>query len=459
MMPQMPDRYVHSMIGSVPPNPFGWYPSGYDVTGRYHGTYSYLDFGLVQEALARLGYPQALFRIIQSPAALYQELTGRTDFKRERLTKSRDLQACNACVPVSNSDTHWVYLGVRKDGQVEWDQWLVNGQIKEFERTLHETITVVAQNPPDEQVQYDKEASGRVPPPSISALTEQMLYRDLEKSGYSAPALNRLNKYYEDQYPLSGGNLHDLLLKRAAVFASAFGGQRRQPPLQAFRNYNSAVWNAGAGLLDVAGATIAGRTWEETTQNLVKGILAAGIVGSAFGILSRPRTSPRPGRDAVETLAPERKSALPAPSSSVSPGATTQSSTLIGTDRATFRTDAARVIRTTPDHPLSFLLDSEGNLISQTGLSRHADLADHPELVQAGHLDSAKGGGQRVVLQGAWENQFNNVTVETPSKLGSFMTNVAIDIRGVGVELETAKMWERYGLIEPGTVARAPRVR
>src|SRR5262249_47008407 len=146
------------------------------------------------------------------------------------------------------------------------------------------------------------------------------------------------NKHYEEQFPLSQGKLRELLLKRSAAFATAFGGQWRQ------REYPAAIGNAAAGLLDLAGATIAGGTWEETTQNLVKGILIGGALGAAFGSVgssgaalgpdssaslaadasgeSLPASSPPPGADAeaqlgaghgtpVDALAPEGLGSVP----------------------------------------------------------------------------------------------------------------------------------------------------
>jgi hypothetical protein len=133
-------------------------------------------------------------------------------------------------------------------------------------------------------------------------------------------------------------------------------------------------------------------------------------------------------------------------------------STLVGTDRAKFMRDAARLIRDTPGHPLEKLLDENGNFRTTRGL-RHSELIDRPDLVQAGHTISDKAGGQRVVLQDAWDNQFSNVTVEHPGKGGvrefAYVQNEAIDIGGIGVEKETAKRLEREDIIPKGTVEAA----
>lgn len=147
----------------------------------------------------------------------------------------------------------------------------------------------------------------------IASLTEEMLYRDLKESGYSAAALNRLNKHYEAQFPLSKGNLQELLLKRSAAFATAYGGQWRRG------DYLYAIHNLEVGLVDLAGATIAGGSWRETAENLVKGILIGGALGAAFGALRGSGSSAASGAagDTGGTLKPQLKSALP-PASSIS---------------------------------------------------------------------------------------------------------------------------------------------
>jgi hypothetical protein len=154
------------------------------------------------------------------------------------------------------------------------------------------------------------------PQPSTASLTEKILYRDLKESGYSAAALNRLNKHYEEQFPLSGGNLRELLLKRSAAFATAFGGQTRQVDYLSVGVVNPIpIGNAALGLLDLAGATIAGGSWSETAENLVKGILEGGVLGAAFGILGG--SSAASGAAGTRgTLAPELESALPRETSS-----------------------------------------------------------------------------------------------------------------------------------------------
>jgi len=139
-------------------------------------------------------------------------------------------------------------------------------------------------------------------------------------------------------------------------------------------------------------------------------------------------------------------------------GATPNSSTLIGSNTASFRRDAEALIANTKDHPLKFLLDETGHFKPTKGL-KHSELFERPDLVQMGHIESKKSGQpERIVLQGAWENQSNNITIEHPGKKGSYAENTAIDIGRVAVETRTAIAWEKYGYIPAGTVAHAKKL-
>ena len=137
---------------------------------------------------------------------------------------------------------------------------------------------------------------------------------------------------------------------------------------------------------------------------------------------------------------------------------TAQTATFVGTSTGKMRRGAARIIRNTPNHPLKFLLNSQGRFKSSRGLS-HAELIDRPDIVQMGHITSKKSGRpERVMLHGAWENQLNNISAEHPSKGGGFVENIAIDIGGIAVDRTTAQFWEDIGWLKKGSVAAAPTV-
>ncbi len=85
--------------------------------------------------------------------------------------------------------------------------------------------------------------------------------------------------------------------------------------------------------------------------------------------------------------------------------------------------------------------------------------SSHGVLVQMGHLQSKHlGGPERVVLQDAWLNQYDNVTLEHSSIGGAVLSNEAVDIYGIGVELRTAQHWEEIGVLPKGTVQNSRRI-
>jgi hypothetical protein len=164
---------------------------------------------------------------------------------------------------------------------------------------------------------------------------------------------------------------------------------------------------------------------------------------------------PQPEKPATLSPALDQETALPAEPAAMAPSTQT---TLIGSSEAQFRRDATRLISRDQNHPLRFLLGTGGNLKRTRGLT-HAELVDRPDLVQMGHLKSSKAGGNRIVLQDAWMNQIDNITIEHSRNKGSFVEQRgAVDIGGVGVEINTAMMWEKENLIPQGTVAAAKKV-
>jgi hypothetical protein len=73
-------------------------------------------------------------------------------------------------------------------------------------------------------------------------------------------------------------------------------------------------------------------------------------------------------------------------------------------------------------------------------------------------MSNKTGGQERLMLQGAWENQLNNVTVEMSHIGGAVLDQVAISIGGIAVDRRTAQFWESIGWLKPGTVAAAPKI-
>jgi RHS repeat-associated protein len=188
---------------------------------------------------------------------------------------------------------------------------------------------------------------------------------------------------------------------------------------------------------------------------LVTSMGSGGSRGGARGGLSR-----RPSRS---TSAPVRRQQKSGPSAGKGVRGTTGRSGSVGRNsRASARQSASsltypttlgatassrgvfmdrmlRLIRGTPGHPLKFLVHPE------TGRWRaRSHLSEEPG-VQAGHLTSRHSGApERFALEDAFMNQVSNWRGETQ---GAIFRKPAVDIEGVPVELTTAQIWQKAGLL------------
>ena len=133
---------------------------------------------------------------------------------------------------------------------------------------------------------------------------------------------------------------------------------------------------------------------------------------------------------------------------------------LLGRDAKKFRRDVQRAIASDPDHLLRFLLTADGSKFRTPKSRAHDQLADQPWIVEMGHVISKKTGlTEYFVLQMAWENQYQHVSIENPNIGGAVLDRPIISIGGIAVSKETAEAWEKvFGLLPAGTVASAPRV-
>lgn len=106
-----------------------------------------------------------------------------------------------------------------------------------------------------------------------------------------------------------------------------------------------------------------------------------------------------------------------------------------------------RTTITKPGHRLHFLIDGH----SGTWLSREKH--SQTPTIQAGHLVSRHAGrGERFALE---DSTFNQWSSNKGERQGAIFVKTALDIDGVPVERRTALLWERAGLLPPGTVAAA----
>ncbi|MCB1928970.1 MAG: DUF4157 domain-containing protein [Rhodocyclaceae bacterium] len=136
-----------------------------------------------------------------------------------------------------------------------------------------------------------------------------------------------------------------------------------------------------------------------------------------------------------------------------------------------FMNDALRLV-SNPDHPLHFLMTRgvgpEGEVVyswntitrvTKSGnvqVGRYAG-AEHAPVIQAGHQSAfASGEAQALMLEDAGINIADGRVFESR---GAFSFKSAVDIQGVRVDVATAQMWERLGLLNiEGGVASLPRI-
>ena len=95
------------------------------------------------------------------------------------------------------------------------------------------------------------------------------------------------------------------------------------------------------------------------------------------------------------------------------------------------------------------------NLI-RTGVIRTLGFARTVPVNVYRHITSDKLGGDRLMIQSAWENQVQNISVEHPRVGGAVLDNPAIEVGGFPVAKSTVLWWEQVGKVPSGTAARAP---
>lgn len=119
-----------------------------------------------------------------------------------------------------------------------------------------------------------------------------------------------------------------------------------------------------------------------------------------------------------------------------------------------FMREMLGTISASPGHPLEKLIECvmTADGAENRWLSRQAD-SDLPT-VQAGHLISRHSRREeRFALE---DSSYNQVSSNRGETQGAIFFKDAVDIGGVPVELRTALMWERAGLLPTGTVENAP---
>lgn len=129
----------------------------------------------------------------------------------------------------------------------------------------------------------------------------------------------------------------------------------------------------------------------------------------------------------------------------------------VGT-RDAFRSYVLRRLIAEPNNPLRFLLNQTRDGWNTVPSRGHAVLIDRYDIWEAGHIASNKIGGTRLMIQVAWENQVQGLSVERPSIGGAALDNPVVEVGGFPVAKSTVKTWELAGVLPRGTADSAPIV-
>ena len=123
-----------------------------------------------------------------------------------------------------------------------------------------------------------------------------------------------------------------------------------------------------------------------------------------------------------------------------------------------FMEQMLRTILADARHPLGFLVDRRAGHWRAT--TPWTDAAQHYPAVQAGHGDSSwvvrgklRGARERLYIEDAHQNQLMGRTVE---RQGGYIKHGGVLLGGVPVELNTARLWVKYGFLPARILARAP---
>lgn len=163
--------------------------------------------------------------------------------------------------------------------------------------------------------------------------------------------------------------------------------------------------------------------------------------GAVVGTMMKFGMSPKP------TVSPQ-------PSTSMGP-VLSRISAFVGT-RPQFRNWVLSKLQREPNNPLRFLLNASGTGFKRIASKSHSELIDNPDIWEAGHITSDKIGGNRLMIQSAWENQVQNISVEHRRVGGAVLDNPVVEVGGFPVAKSTVLWWEQVGRLPAGTAANAP---
>jgi RHS repeat-associated protein len=290
--------------------------------------------------------------------------------------------------------------------------------------------------------------------------------------GAAGGAIAEVTEAAVDNRPITAANVG-----RAALIGGVAGGAFAGAGVAVAAAARSAVGQAVATSVSRSGVVqgaravatrVAGSAVGQGTRRIAQRAAQSAIGRGAAGIGRSVGSGLRAVHEGAERLGTSIGARIPGtPASRAAAGYVRVNGrdVLVGTSRSQMRREAERAIAADPNHRLRFLLDESGHFKPTRGLS-HPELANSPDRVQMGHIASDKlGDTERLMLQDAWENQFNNVTIETPSRGGAVLDQPAVAIGDIAVSAETGRTWEAAWAfsggavgIPPGTTALAPRI-
>ena len=194
----------------------------------------------------------------------------------------------------------------------------------------------------------------------------------------------------------------------------------------------------------------------EATVDAEVGVLIDRGVGSVAGKVGDAVTPNGPDlpMGANDVNAPDGPAPADVESPAAAPGPGAVAAPAVGAAlRQRFMSDALDRILAADDHPLEFLVQRNPDDPSKGSWRGRSHLDDVPA-VQAGHLESRHSGApERLAVEDA---EYNQKASWRGERQGATFQKTAIEIDGVVVDRETARMWERLGLLPEGTVDSAP---
>ncbi len=226
---------------------------------------------------------------------------------------------------------------------------------------------------------------------------------------------------------------------------------------------------AAGGTLSAATETAVAST-RSTTQTLTTAATAAAPAATTTTTTVVGTTATTAAAQTPATLVPQVAAVSATQATAQAPTSVQQAQTRQRSSTRSFLRTTLRAI-SNPNHPLHFLVEA----VQQPGKKTRYDWRKTTRITQSGTVQTGRyeGNEQGVVIQVGHQGAFasgvaeqftledadlNQLTGQTTESRGAYSFKAAVLIGGVPVDLESALLWERLGLLPKGTVANAPRI-